>query len=287
VVKTSASRVVLQRREYEPYGKQLTPALESGPGFTGHDTDPDTWNTYMQQRYYDPRVARFWSVDPVTVSSVGGNFNRYWYGNDNPYRFTDPDGRFAKGSGWTAESWKKFDQAQQAAANDLTKQADIITQALASGGQALANAQVDFETSFGAGSGTVENMSTMAGNLTKMAAALATHNKSSGFVANAKTATEMSSYKDFSRDVAMGVQSGSSIVLVNSDHFTFGNVPAMSRSIAHESAHAALGFPDQMVDGAKAISSGPPAQRAAFIQLPLIDPGRAMRNPDTIMGYGQ
>jgi hypothetical protein len=47
----------------------------------------------MQQRYYDPRVARFWSVDPVTVSSVGGNFNRYWYGNGNPYRFTDPDGR--------------------------------------------------------------------------------------------------------------------------------------------------------------------------------------------------
>jgi RHS repeat-associated protein len=93
VVKTSASRVVLQRREYEPYGKQLTPALESGPGYTGHDTDPDTWNTYMQQRYYDPRVARFWSVDPVTVSSVGGNFNRYWYGNNNPYRFTDPDGR--------------------------------------------------------------------------------------------------------------------------------------------------------------------------------------------------
>jgi hypothetical protein len=51
----------------------------------------------MQQRYYDPRVGRFWSVDPVTVSSVGGNFNRYWYGNDNPYRFTDPDGRQSVG----------------------------------------------------------------------------------------------------------------------------------------------------------------------------------------------
>ena len=23
----------------------------------------------------------------------GGNFNRYWYANNNPYRFTDPDGR--------------------------------------------------------------------------------------------------------------------------------------------------------------------------------------------------
>ncbi len=49
----------------------------------------------MQQRYYDPRVGRFWSVDPVTVDSVGGNFNRYWYANNNPYKFSDPDGRLA------------------------------------------------------------------------------------------------------------------------------------------------------------------------------------------------
>src|SRR5690606_34486495 len=81
------------RGEYEPYGKLLNAPLESGPGYTGHDTDPDTQYVSMQQRYYDPRVGRFWSVDPVTVDSVGGNFNRYWYANNNPYRFTDPDGR--------------------------------------------------------------------------------------------------------------------------------------------------------------------------------------------------
>ena len=38
-------------------------------------------------------------MDPVTVSSVGGNFNRYWYANNNPYRFTDPDGRQACSEG--------------------------------------------------------------------------------------------------------------------------------------------------------------------------------------------
>jgi hypothetical protein len=33
-------------------------------------------------------------VDPVTAySSPGANFNRYWYANNNPYRFYDPDGR--------------------------------------------------------------------------------------------------------------------------------------------------------------------------------------------------
>ena len=52
--------------------------------------------TYVQQRYHDAGVARFLSVDPVTANgSTGSNFNRYWYANNNPYTFTDPDGRVA------------------------------------------------------------------------------------------------------------------------------------------------------------------------------------------------
>jgi RHS repeat-associated protein len=49
---------------------------------------------YMQQRYYDPIAARFMSVDPVTTdASTGAMFNVYEYANNNPYRYTDPDGR--------------------------------------------------------------------------------------------------------------------------------------------------------------------------------------------------
>jgi hypothetical protein len=44
----------------------------------------------------------------VTVSSVGGNFNRYWYGNGNPYRFKDPDGRYTCNAG---ENCGKIDAA--------------------------------------------------------------------------------------------------------------------------------------------------------------------------------
>jgi len=48
----------------------------------------------MQQRYYDPMIGRFLSVDPVTaLSNPVGMFNRYDYAADNPYRFVDPDGR--------------------------------------------------------------------------------------------------------------------------------------------------------------------------------------------------
>lgn len=50
----------------------------------------------MVQRYYDPLSGRFLSVDPVASDLQNGwNFNRYNYANNNPYRFTDPDGRLA------------------------------------------------------------------------------------------------------------------------------------------------------------------------------------------------
>jgi RHS repeat-associated protein len=95
VVMTDANRQEIERREYEPYGKQIKPVtLKDGPGYTGHMLDAATGLNYMQQRYYDPGIGRFLSVDPVTADgNSGGNFNRYWYANNNPYKFTDPDGR--------------------------------------------------------------------------------------------------------------------------------------------------------------------------------------------------
>jgi hypothetical protein len=54
----------------------------------------------MQARYYDPVIGRFYSNDPVDVLGAieRGNpvhgFNRYAYVNNNPYKYTDPDGEF-------------------------------------------------------------------------------------------------------------------------------------------------------------------------------------------------
>ena len=69
-------------------------ALEDKPGYTGHLEDRDIGLTYMQQRYYDSVLGRFYSNDPVGFSADKPMmFNRYAYANNNPYKFVDPDGR--------------------------------------------------------------------------------------------------------------------------------------------------------------------------------------------------
>ena len=56
----------------------------------------------MQARYYDPLIGRFYSKDPVGVlSHLQGTqghqgMNRYAYVNNNPYRYTDPNGMDAR-----------------------------------------------------------------------------------------------------------------------------------------------------------------------------------------------
>jgi uncharacterized protein RhaS with RHS repeats len=46
----------------------------------------------MQARYYDPVIGRFYSNDPIGFRDVH-SFNRYAYANNNPYKYTDPDGK--------------------------------------------------------------------------------------------------------------------------------------------------------------------------------------------------
>ncbi|WP_267102545.1 RHS repeat-associated core domain-containing protein [Xanthomonas sacchari] len=94
ILVTDKDRNVVERSEYEPYGDLLNRSITDGPGYTGHVTDAATSLTYMQQRYYDQKIGRFLSVDPVTA--LNGNqkfFGRYSYSFDNPYTLTDPDGR--------------------------------------------------------------------------------------------------------------------------------------------------------------------------------------------------
>ncbi len=94
---TNESKGVVEKTEYEPYGWAANRTVRNGPGYTGHHEDAATGLVYMQQRYYDPLVQRFLSVDPVEADpDTGDDFNRYAYAYNNPYSFTDPDGRLAE-----------------------------------------------------------------------------------------------------------------------------------------------------------------------------------------------
>ncbi|TDV30472.1 RHS repeat-associated core domain-containing protein [Stenotrophomonas sp. CC22-02] len=100
VAVTDASGAVLERSFYDPYGEVLNKPVADGVGYAGHISDAVNGLSYMQQRYYDPTLGAFLSVDPVTAhSNPLGAFNRYRYAANNPYRFTDPDGRCAVQTG--------------------------------------------------------------------------------------------------------------------------------------------------------------------------------------------
>ena len=93
VAVTNEAGQVIERTNWEPYGAAIGKPNYDGPGYTGHVMDGATGLTYMQQRYYDKDIGRFLSVDPVTA--YGGDmrhFNRYAYGYNNPYKFSDPNG---------------------------------------------------------------------------------------------------------------------------------------------------------------------------------------------------
>ncbi|PWK51810.1 RHS repeat domain-containing protein [Pleionea mediterranea] len=93
IMATDEEGQVKWREEYQPFGKQLTNAdNNNNVGFTGHKDDKSLGLSYMQARWYHPEAGRFMSLDPIRYRDVH-SYNRYVYGNNNPYKYVDPDGR--------------------------------------------------------------------------------------------------------------------------------------------------------------------------------------------------
>jgi RHS repeat-associated protein len=71
-------------------------SAEASLGFTGHAFDAESGLTYVQQRWYSPQLGRFLSEDPVFGDEASpASLNRWGYGNGNPTRYVDRDGRIA------------------------------------------------------------------------------------------------------------------------------------------------------------------------------------------------
>jgi len=106
VAATDESGNVLWREHYTPFGEKVdkeAASVNNSIGYTGHVNDSDTGLTYMQARYYDPVIGRFYSNDPIGFRDVH-SFNRYAYANNNPYKYTDPTGMCSSFAGQEATS---------------------------------------------------------------------------------------------------------------------------------------------------------------------------------------
>jgi RHS repeat-associated protein len=90
---TTGGLTNVARQRYLPYGQRRGNAApndnitQTERGFLGQIEDASGLN-YLNNRYHDPTLGRFISVDPL----VSMTHDAYGYGNNNPIRYSDPSG---------------------------------------------------------------------------------------------------------------------------------------------------------------------------------------------------
>jgi RHS repeat-associated protein len=88
VKRTDVTGNVESSRVYDSFGQAAS--LPSGYSFTGREWDSEDALYYYRARYYDPRLGRFLSEDPIALS--GGDINYHAYVSNNPVNVIDPTG---------------------------------------------------------------------------------------------------------------------------------------------------------------------------------------------------
>ncbi len=84
-----ATGTLTSQTAYDSFGNQ-TGALATRYGFTGRERDDFTGLMYYRARFYDAKLGRFISEDPIGFG--GGDVNLYGYVWNNPLHFVDPMG---------------------------------------------------------------------------------------------------------------------------------------------------------------------------------------------------
>jgi RHS repeat-associated protein len=96
---------VVQEIEYLPFGEVVLdhrapddPAQPQLFRFDGKELDPETGLQYFGARYYDPKIGRWLSADPLYLTSPekalnsGSPLTLYTFGKNNPIKYLDPLG---------------------------------------------------------------------------------------------------------------------------------------------------------------------------------------------------
>jgi RHS repeat-associated protein len=92
---TNHMGMTVQKYDYDAFGNiKFTPYpiwIKQQYMFTAREYDNETGLYYYRARYYDPKVGRFMTKDPIKLR---GGINQYIYAKNNPVLFVDPMGLF-------------------------------------------------------------------------------------------------------------------------------------------------------------------------------------------------
>jgi RHS repeat-associated protein len=88
---TSAAETIVEQYQYDSFGNLTAPPTTGNPyTYTSREYDSETGFYFYRARYYDPKVGRFISEDPIGFE--GGDVNFYAYVKNDPINYTDPSG---------------------------------------------------------------------------------------------------------------------------------------------------------------------------------------------------
>lgn len=88
---TNSSGAIVNQYKYKPFGVDngSSETVANSVKFAGRQFDTETGLYYMRERYYDPKLGRFLSEDPVGLAA---GVNPYVYAGNDPVNFEDPSG---------------------------------------------------------------------------------------------------------------------------------------------------------------------------------------------------
>jgi len=110
---------IAKKYQYTVFGQIIIEAgtdIASPFAYTCREYDIETGNYYYRERYYDARIGRFLSEDPIKLQ--GGDINFYRYVWNIPVYFLDPYG-LKVGDWWDFPA--NIDRAREIAAEELAK----------------------------------------------------------------------------------------------------------------------------------------------------------------------
>lgn len=90
-IMTNSAGATVWKANYEPFGWAVVTnqVIQNNVRLAGQYFDSETGLHYNWHRYYDPKVGRYITSDPI---GLRGGLNTYLYAHANPLRFTDPTG---------------------------------------------------------------------------------------------------------------------------------------------------------------------------------------------------